>query len=515
VKRYRVNGVNVRLSRALRCLLLAVAVSAAMLPLHAQAPGDVRIALVIGNAAYPGSTALVNPINDAKAMGDILRGMGFKVIELRDGSKAQMLSAIGTIKEDLRGKQAIGMLYFAGHGLQLDWRNYMMPVDARLKKSADIPAQTVDLGVVLEAFKSAGNRLNIVVLDACRNNPFDNQLATKGLAPIDAPPGTFMALATTAGNVAEDGDAKSVNGLYTQYLLQEIKKPAVRIEDVFRRVKLQVRQQSKGRQIPSDSSNLQEEFSFDKGFSRIVPESESVRMTRYRAEKQDWDRIKASTNAIDFFEFLQRYPSGFISEIAQFRADQLQKISLFDQGRRDGLVTLSSGINRFKLGDSFSYEVTDGLTKLTERYTHTVTSADDLRVVMNNGEYEFDQMGGLLKNSFGVKDPAILQVPADIAEGKKWRSVFTNTNINGVTRNYYDFQVVALEDLATSMGTIRAFKVQANGEANGRNNYTVMTNTLWIDPRTMHIIRSDRQFRENGRIIEFTSTVMTSMKKVR
>jgi hypothetical protein len=324
-----------------------------------------------------------------------------------------------------------------------------------------------------------------------------------------------MALATTAGNVAEDGDAKSVNGLYTQYLLQEIKKPAVRIEDVFRRVKLQVRQQSKGRQIPSDSSNLQEEFSFDKGFSRIVPESESVRMTRYRAEKQDWDRIKASTNAIDFFEFLQRYPNGFISEIAQFRADQLQKISLFDQGRRDGLVTLSSGINRFKLGDSFSYEVTDGLTKLTERYTHTVTSADDLRVVMNNGEYEFDQMGGLLKNSFGVKDPAILQVPADIAEGKKWRSVFTNTNINGVTRNYYDFQVVALEDLATSMGTIRAFKVQANGEANGRNNYTVMTNTLWIDPRTMHIIRSDRQFRENGRIIEFTSTVMTSMKKVR
>jgi hypothetical protein len=169
-------------------------------------------------------------------------------------------------------------------------------------------------------------------------------------------------------------------------------------------------------------------------------------------------------------------------------------------------VTLSSGINRFKLGDSFSYEVTDGLTKLTERYTHTVTSADDMRVVMNNGEYEFDQMGGLLKNSFGVKDPAILQVPADITEGKKWRSVFTNTNINGVTRNYYDFQVVSLEDLATAMGTIRA---------NGRNNYTVMTNTLWIDPRTMHIIRSDRQFRENGRIIEFTSTVMTSMKKVR
>jgi hypothetical protein len=497
-----------------RTMAVVSAVCLMGLPLHAQAPGDVRIALVIGNAAYPGSTALVNPINDAKAMGETLRGMGFKVVELRDGSRAQMVSAISSIKDELRGKQAIGMLYFAGHGLQLDWRNYMMPVDARLKKSADIPVQTVDLSVVLEAFKSAGNRLNIVVLDACRNNPFDNQLATKGLAPIDAPPGTFMALATTAGNVAEDGDAKSVNGLYTQYLLQEIKKPA-RIEDVFRRVKLQVRQQSKGRQIPSDSSNLQEEFSFDKGFSRIAPESEAVRMVRYRAEKQDWDRIKTSQNANDFFGFLQRYPSGFISEIAQFRADQLQKSVLFDQGRRDGLITLSSGTNRFKLGDSFSYEVTDGLTKLTERFTHLVTSADDTRVVMNQGEQEFDQMGGLLKNKFGTKDPAILQVPADIAEGKKWRSVFTNTNSNGVTNNYYDFQVLALEDLATPMGTIKAFKVQANGEATGRYGYTVMTNTLWIDPRTMHIIRNDRQFRENGRITEFSSTVMTAMVKAR
>ena len=149
-----------------------------------------------------------------------------------------------------------GHVVFACHGLQLDWRNYMLPVDASLKSAADVPRQTIDLAGVIEIFKSAGNRMNIVVLDASRDNPFGASTSSaKGLAQLDAPPSTFLAYAIAPGNVAEDGDEKSGNGLYTRFLLQELRRPTVRIEDVFKRVRLNVRKQSQGRQIPWESTS--------------------------------------------------------------------------------------------------------------------------------------------------------------------------------------------------------------------------------------------------------------------
>ena len=212
----------------------------------AQAPIDIRIALVIGNGAYAGSAALPNPVNDAQAMGETLKQLGFTVVELRDGNKAQMNDAITKVRTALQGKQGVGMLYYAGHGLQLDWRNYMVPVDAKIASSADISSQAVDVHSVIDAFKAAGNRMNIVVLDACRDNPFASTASGKGLAQLDAPPGTFLAFATAPGNVAEDGDVKSGNGLYTGFLLEELKKPSAKIEDVFKRVRLNVRKRSQG-----------------------------------------------------------------------------------------------------------------------------------------------------------------------------------------------------------------------------------------------------------------------------
>ena len=101
----------------------------------AQAPLDIRVALVIGNSAYPGFP-LLNPVNDARAMADTLKGLGFAVTELRDARKAQMADAIAQVQGSLKGKQGVGMLYYAGHGLQVDWRNYMVPVDARLTLNA-------------------------------------------------------------------------------------------------------------------------------------------------------------------------------------------------------------------------------------------------------------------------------------------------------------------------------------------------------------------------------------------
>lgn len=250
----------------------------------AEAPLDVRVALVIGNAAYMHIPALGNSTNDARSMAGILRKLGFQVVEVVDGSKTQIDQAVENLQTLLKGKQAVAMLYYAGHGLQLDWHNYMVPIDAKLTQSSDVPKQTVDIESVISSFKKATTRMNIIVLDACRDNPFEGKASGKGLAQLDAPVGTFLAFATAPGNVAEDGDASSGNGLFTQYLLQELQKPA-RIEDVFKRVRLQVRQKSQGRQIPWDSSSLEDDFSFNDGNKHTVNPDDLIKEAKAREEK--------------------------------------------------------------------------------------------------------------------------------------------------------------------------------------------------------------------------------------
>ena len=278
------------LARAfLKYLLLGLAL--ASFASEAQSPQDVRIALVIGNAAYKHVPALGNSGNDAKSMAFLLGRLGFKVQEVVDGDRASMLRAIEQMRGQLKGKQAVAMLYYAGHGLQLDWRNYMVPVDAKLGKADDVPIQTVDIQEVLRAFKSAATRMNIIVLDACRDNPFPSTTSSKGLAPFDAPPGTFLAFATAPGNVAEDGDEASGNGLFTEFLIKELQKPTS-IENVFKRVRLQVRQRSQGRQIPWDSSSLEEEFAFNDGVKNTFNPDDLIRDAK---EKQE--RLRAEAEA--------------------------------------------------------------------------------------------------------------------------------------------------------------------------------------------------------------------------
>ena len=495
-------------------LLAAITVAGLCFTAQAQAPLDIRIALVIGNSAYPRSP-LINPVNDSRAMGNALRRLGFNVIELENAQRTEMMQAIVKVRDLLKGKQGIGMLYYAGHGVQLDWLNYMVPVNASVRLSADVIDQSVGVNSVLDAFKEAGNRMNIVVLDACRDNPFDDKLATKGLAPIDAPPGTFMAFATSAGNVAEDGDAASGNGLYTQFLLQELKAPPARLEDMFKRVKLQVRQKSEGRQVPTDSSNLDEEFSFAGGFSKAARVSETARIARYQIEKAAWDRIKGSQSADDFFAFLRLYPSGFISEIAQFRVDQLKTPLLVSQLARDGLATLASGKNRFSLGDEYTLITTDLMTKIVRSEAQKVTFADSQRVEINNGITVYDQMGGLLKDDSGVKDPAMLLVPADIALGKQWRSSFQNRISQFEARTYIDFKVVGLQDLDIAGTVLKVYKVDMSGFATINGFTASFKGTAWIEPQTMRLVRYDREVRYSGSLIDSTRIEVTNYRPAR
>jgi uncharacterized caspase-like protein len=470
----------------------------------AQAPLDIRVALVIGNSAYAGPAALVNPANDAKTMAAALRRLGFSVTELRDGSRAQMAQAIETVRAGLNGKQGVGMLYYAGHGVQLDWRNYMVPIDAKMSTAADVPTQSVDVESVIAAFKAAGNRMNILVLDACRDNPFAGTASAKGLAQLDAPPGTFLAYATAPGNVAEDGTGGD-NGLYTGYLVQELARPA-KIEDVFKRVRFQVRQKSQGRQIPWESTSLEDDFFFDpeqaraeaaarsrETASKEAASKEAAALEAFNREKADWDRIAGSRNADDFYAFLRKYPSGKISELATATLERLAEARTIQVANKEGLVQVPAK-DRFRLGDSITTTRRDDLTKIViQQGTSRVTeiTADTVRV----GRALLTREGATISNQFVANwDPPRQESPAgDYAIGKKWTFRTIQTNLNG-SKGWVEGEVriVALEDVTVPAGTFKAYRVELTSIAEWGERVKL---TRWLQPDWGFPIKALREIR--------------------
>ncbi|MGE3536623.1 MAG: caspase domain-containing protein [Candidatus Tectimicrobiota bacterium] len=222
--------------------------------------GEPRMALVIGNGAYK-TAPLLNPLNDARAMAQVLREVGFQVIQKENAGHKDMLLALRAFGEALQ-QGGVGLFYYAGHGMQVQGKNYLIPVDAHIEGEEEVLYSSVDAQHVLAKMDAAGNRLNIVILDACRNNPFVRRVrsASHGLAPMDAPVGTLLAFSTAPGAVASDG--KGQHGLYTQHLLGALKAPGARIEDVFKRVRTQVRHETAGKQIPWENTSLEGDFVF-------------------------------------------------------------------------------------------------------------------------------------------------------------------------------------------------------------------------------------------------------------
>jgi len=449
-----------------------------------------RVALVLGNAAYP-TAPLRNTVRDARAMAELLTGLGFELIEAHDADRAGMERAIARAEAALRGREGIGLLYYAGHGLQIDWRNYMLPVDIRIDGVADVPRQGIDVQRVLRAFQGAGTRTNILVLDACRDNPFSGESAPRGLAPMDAPPGTFFAYATAPGNVAEDGTAAEGHGLYTRFLLQELRQPEARIEDIFKRVRLQVRRASQGRQIPWESTSLEEDFVFRSGQSVAAPAPDE-RQRAFEAERADWARIRDSRAAEDFFAFLQRHPSGVFAEQAQFALDRLTRPAVQPQAPAElSVQPLPSGVDRYRTGDAWETLRTNRKAGgEAERRSYLVTAIEGDRVLVNGGRIVLDQMGSVWLNGSGRKKPGVLVAPATLQVGKRWRTEFTNTPADGFARhNHYDHHVLALETVDTPAGSFRCYRVRREGLQVGSQRRLRLWGETWVDPATMWWVR--------------------------
>lgn len=240
---------------------------------RARAAGGSRIALVIGNAEYKVG-ALKNPANDARAMADSLRGLGFDVTLRENASLREMLDAFQ--KFSISGQSAdVRVLYYAGHGVQLKGRNYLLPVDTEIHAEDEMPRKSADLNALLERLGSIRRGLNVVILDACRNNPFSGQplvgpdgralryrgAAPPGLAATDAPLGSMVAFATAPGGVALD-NPRDGHSLYTKHLLEQLQSPGLPVELLFKRVRLAVAKETGGVQVPWESSSLTGDFCF-------------------------------------------------------------------------------------------------------------------------------------------------------------------------------------------------------------------------------------------------------------
>lgn len=229
-------------------------------PARAAVVAEPRHALVIGNASYA-HAPLPNPVNDAQAVAAALRKAGFTVDLKLNASQRQLQDAVTGFGDRLKAGGA-GLFYFAGHGVQIRGRNFLMPVGADIKREDEVPYKAVDVQMVLDKMDTAKNRVNMVILDACRDNPFARSTRSSGggLGSMDAPIGSLVAFATAPGSVASDG--KGDNGLYTQHLLANLEKPGLPIEEVFKRVRLGVRLDSNGQQIPWENTSLEGDFYF-------------------------------------------------------------------------------------------------------------------------------------------------------------------------------------------------------------------------------------------------------------
>jgi formylglycine-generating enzyme required for sulfatase activity len=223
-----------------------------------------KVALVIGNSAYISVPPLINPVNDADSMANVLSNLGFDVLKSKNTSYQDMKKAISDFGTKIsQDKNTTGLFFYAGHGLQVNGRNYLIPIDAIIEKEADVDVYAVDLDGLISNLKYAGNIMNIIILDACRNNPYGRgfrSVQNRGLAVVNAPSGTIISFATAPGEVASDGNAK--NGLFTQELLKAIRIPSIKIEDVFKKVRTQVKYLSKEKQIPWENSSLEGDFYF-------------------------------------------------------------------------------------------------------------------------------------------------------------------------------------------------------------------------------------------------------------
>ena len=260
-------------------------------------------------------------------MAATLRVLGFEVFEYKDINQRQMKRAIVDFGRALEraGKDAVGLFYYAGHGVQVGGENYLIPVGSNIRDELDVDIEGVRASIVLAALERAGNALNMVVLDACRNNPFQSgsRAARSGLARMDAPSGTLVAYSTAPGRVAEDGRGR--NSPYTQALARAMQAPGEKVEEVFKTVRISVMERTNRRQVPWEASSLTGDFYFVQ--PEVADQTQPLPgkipapqpQSNQAVEIEYWKSIANSDNPDLYRSYLSAFPNGLFATIAEER----------------------------------------------------------------------------------------------------------------------------------------------------------------------------------------------------
>src|SRR5260221_1968517 len=275
-----------------------------------------RVALVIGNSNYQNVAQLPNPANDAKAVAELLNTAGFEVISATDLNHNQMIEVMQDFSAKIagRGANTVAMVYYAGHGVQLAGENYLVPVDARISSEPDLIDGSVRLVDVMATLEAIPSRMRIVILDACRNNPFPSlNEAGRGLAIVDAPNGSIVGYSTAPGTEALDGVGN--HSPYTDAFLRLAHEKNVPIEQLFKRIRLDVNNSTEGQQTPWESSSLTSDFYFFGDTAVAATRAPAQVKTAYavdnlpsRAVRQAYDYVLAENSVDNYQEFIRLYP---------------------------------------------------------------------------------------------------------------------------------------------------------------------------------------------------------------
>lgn len=293
----------------------AVAISWTLLIVCGCAYAETRNALIVGNSTYSTLQTLRNPASDAALIETTLKRLGFNVITIKDATQADLRQSIRDFGDRVAaaGDGSIALFYYAGHGIQLDGVNYIIPIDARISKARDVVIDGIPLGHVLNLLDDAHSGTNLVILDACRDNPFRTSTRgfSRGLAQVDAPNGSLIAYATAPGQVAEDGDGN--NSPYSLALAEQLMQPGLGIEQVFKNVRIKVSEVTRGRQVPWEEQSLVQDVKLaGNGAAAALPSAQISSPPQDDAAQARRDYFKAmEANTIESYDlFIRNHPAS-------------------------------------------------------------------------------------------------------------------------------------------------------------------------------------------------------------
>jgi hypothetical protein len=508
------------------------------LPRALAAPDPSRVALVVGNDAYPQSP-LANAVNDARALAELLAQAGFGVELKTDATRAVFTQAVEAFGQAIgRAEVKLGVFFYAGHGAQVDWRNYLLPVDAQVASAADLPAQCVDLGVLLGHMGKARDKVFLVILDACRDNPFGAafKLEQKGLSQFDAPVGTVLAFSTAPGSVAADGGGN--NGLYSEHLVRELGVKGARIEECFKRVRLNVRVATKGRQIPWESTSLESDVYL---FPTAQKVTEAELERRFAAELERWNRIKGSKSAEDWVQYLRDFPQGKFSEIAQDRLNRLlapveparpQPVPvaaaagplLYDLKPDAPVPDFYGATNpnsagtyplgrKFTPGDEVTFRVVDPISRVQQHMETFRVRKVDLEA--DRVEFEDGGLTDLMSNPIRFRgidfEPAWLLYPSELQVGKQWSTRYRRSRPGDVADWEVAFRIIRRERVTVPAGTFEAFRIEGRGFSMTRR--FEFEWLMWVVPGLNFVVKREVFSRAGGQLTFAEGIELVSLKQ--